>query len=152
MTFPTIDYAYYSSVAALVFNTDKTFGSITAGSPAVIYVNGSVTLGNGTHSGLITIVATGNININGVQSPADANSFLALINMGDININNSPVHAIMYSHKWSNNAQIHVRMPNVMITGCAAADDISLEQTSVTVTRDTVLTLSVMKQLRLPGL
>ena len=149
--FPDIDYSYYSSVANYTYWWGATFSNLDCATPAIVYVHGDVNV-SGWYRGVITIVATGNVSVRGNLWPADQNSYLTLMTDSDINVENTAasVEAVLYAHSPSGTGDVHVKGATTL-TGSAAADDIANDN-SVTLVRDTRLTLNAMRSLRLPGL
>ncbi len=156
ITYPSIDYNYYDSIANATYNWNSTFYGInTSHSGYVVVVNGNVTISlwSGYYTGVCTIVATGNITIDGWLLPSDSTSHLALITTGQITADTSAfwVQAIMYAHKSDNTAQIHLQASPVWVSGSLAADNVNTDN-SITLQPDTTCTLAVFRQLQMPGL
>ena len=152
IAFPAIDYNYYQTIATHVFPSDKTFTVLNyAGGHADIYVQGNVTV-RGIYTGVYTIVATGDIFINGTLSPGSPDSFLALITMKQIKIETTcpSLDAVLYAHKSDKTGLIWI-WGSTVITGSVATDDF-ITDSPVTMNYNPKLTLGVMKQLHLPGL
>ena len=152
IAFPDIDYTYYQSIATNTYIGDRTFTVLNyAGGHADIYVQGNVTV-YGIYTGVYTIAATGDISINGTLSPGSPDSFLALITMKQIKIEAGcpSLDAVLYAHKSDKNAGIPIKGVTT-ITGSMAADNFTTDS-PVTMYYDSRLTLSIMKQLHLPGL
>ncbi len=153
VAFPSIDYNYYSSNADITYVGDRNFWNLSSSSPIIIYVNGKAILNGGTYNGMITIVATGDINVKGNYTKWDASSYLAFITTQHINVEGAVtlLEAVMYSHKSDNNGQVHF-LANLTRTfrGVAAADNVD-NDSYLNMDRDSSLTPSIMRQLRLPG-
>ncbi len=150
VTFSSVNYGNYSSIATRIYNNNTTFNSLNyANNSALIYVNGSATI-SGTYSGVCTVVATNGITVNGPLSPGDSNSFLALISDHPIQLNAGAgsIQAIIYSHKSDNSGTINMHNPQTIV-GSMAADNITTDS-SVAMSRDSRVTYAIMQQLHLP--
>ncbi|MCE5321931.1 hypothetical protein LLG46_01290 [bacterium] len=152
IAFPSIDLSYYYSIASRVYwnNTNINF-PIYGLSGGVIYVMGQAYV-SGTYTGTYTLVATDDIIVTGSLSSANSSSFLALITLDKITINNSSgyVSALLYSHNSLSTGGIDIRgYPTIY--GSASADEFATEYTSV-INGNSLLTIDVMRQLKLPGL
>lgn len=149
--FPEIDYTYYSSIANYTYNGDRSYWSLDCPDGTVIYVNGKVYI-QGWYRGRITVVATGDIIVNGSLSSADGDSFIALITKQQIRVDLLAlnVEAIMYSHTPGKRSDIDIK-GLATIHGVAASDDNKIALTS-NFYANTKLNLAIMRQLKLPGL
>lgn len=149
--FPEIDYSYYNSVATHKYWSDRWYTFLDYPSGAIIYVSGRVYI-RGWYRGCITVVATGDIIINGSLSPADSNSYMALITREDIYIDYGAgyVDAIMYAHRSGLGSEANIN-GYTTICGLVASDDNTTTSTT-NFSRNTKLTLAIMRQLKLPGL
>lgn len=153
IAFPTVDYAYYNSIASQKLWGDQWVNWVNcAYSGAVIVVNGRLNI-SGSYKGVCTIVATSDIKITGSLTAVDQDSYLALITQGRIDIEGlgAYVQAVLYSKKADNNGECHVRQPWVQVCGVWASDNNKTDR-DVTFGYDSRLNLSIMRQLRLPGL
>lgn len=149
--FPSIDYSYYNSVATNKYFTDISISWLNyAGGGATIYVQGRVWI-SGWYKGIYTIVATGDITVDGDLEAWDSSSYIALITQQHIRVTGSyDVEAVMYAHSAGNSATCELQgWPQ--ISGVIASDDNRTNNTSY-FDRDSRLNLSILRQLKLPGL
>jgi cytoskeletal protein CcmA (bactofilin family)/Tfp pilus assembly protein PilV len=96
---PTIDTAYYQSIATQIFSAGTSLNGNTALN-GVVYINGNCSI-NGNFSGTGVIVATGTVTINGnagLVNPNGGDAF-AIIAGGGVKINgNSSIQGWIYTH------------------------------------------------------
>jgi hypothetical protein len=150
--FPDIDYSYYGSIATYTYWTDKTYTSLNyPGQNVVILVHGDATV-NGTYNGVVTIVVTDDITVNGSLTAANSSSYLALIayDVLDIEPAATPVDAVFYCHNPFGTGLVQIRGTKT-VTGSIAGDDVTTDH-SVTLNPSSRLNINVMRQLHLPGL
>lgn len=150
--FPDIDYNYYNSIATHKFWGDTWFsGFYPAAGSAVVYVSGKAYV-QGTYRGYCTVVATGDIKVQGNLRPYDSNSFMALITIGHIDVETAAwdCQAVMYAHKPGGGGEVEAK-GTTYITGVWASDD-NKTTTTTYFERDPRINLDVMRRLRLPGL
>jgi len=117
-------------------------------------VNGDATLNLwGYYTGVCTIVATGNITVNGWLVASDSTSHLALITTGTITTSSYVfwLQAVMYAHKSDNTGTIHLQGNPASISGSIAADNINSDN-DVNLQMDSNLDISDLRLLRMPGL
>lgn len=150
--FPDIDYSYYNSIATNKYWGDTWFSGFNPSSgSAVVYVSGRANV-QGYYRGIITVVATSDINVIGSLLPADQNSFMVLITTQHIRVQAGcfNVQAAMYAHKPDKTATAEVSGLTT-ITGIWASDD-NRTTTTTYFERDSRINLDIMKRLHLPGL
>ena len=149
VTFPTIDYAYYDSIATRIYSGNTSITTLDYPAGAVIVVHGNLSI-RGTYNGLCTVVATGTIATTGDLRKANGSSYLALITSQKITITqNSMMEGIAYCHDATGSGVLDMKQ-HVVTSGSLAADDISQRQT-LTANGDPGLTRDIMTQLHLPG-
>lgn len=154
ISFPSIDYSYYASIANTFYSSDVTFTSLITPGSAVLYVNGNATLylTSGKYKGCFTIVATGNISVRTNASACDAASDLALITDKTITIQTSATYfqGLVYAHR--NDLMGKVQIQGMQsIVGSICGDDITTDH-PVDIHRDSTFNLDTMRRLHLPGL
>jgi len=95
---PTIDLAYYRSIATTVVSNGYSFNGTTALN-GVTYVDGDCNV-NGTFSGTGIIVARGQVHVNGNATLQDPSSdSLAIVSAGGVTINGTcTVQGFIYTH------------------------------------------------------
>lgn len=154
IAFPDIDYAYYSSIAAVTYVGDQNINTLSYASDTVVYVNGNVTinLSTGKYRGVVTLVATGNIAVKGNLNYQDTNSYLALVTQKTITLQltATSVVAALYAHKPDKSGRINIQGVTTVV-GTISADDVDASA-STNFRRDSGLNLDIMRRLRLPGL
>ncbi|MCE5315398.1 MAG: hypothetical protein ABFD49_06275 [Armatimonadota bacterium] len=152
IAFPEIDESYYYSVASKKYIGDTNVSFPISGlSGGVIYVAGKAYV-SGTYTGVYTVVASGDIVVNGSLSAANSSSFMALLSPDEIIVYNNSgyVAALLYSHNSLNTGNIQIYgYPTVY--GSASADAFSTEHTAV-INHNSGLNIEAMRQLDLPGL
>ena len=156
--FPDINFGYYNSIANWSYPWSVSFNGLFGG--GVIYVNGNINI-RGSYTGIWTIVATGDINISASLTASNSSSYMALISDETIDIQGGAVtvDAILYAREnptggafvpGSGDGFITIHGATT-INGCVLADHIT-NDSSVTINRPANLNLTLIKQLRLPGL
>lgn len=155
--FPDIDFSYYDSIATWKAYSNIVILNLWGG--GILLVNGNINI-NGLYTGVYTIIATGNIVVSAPLLASGPGSYLALITDETIDIQPLAltVDAIMYARKGGagrfvpGNGSGEIKIHGATtINGCMFADRITNDNT-VTINRPSNLNLSLMRQLRLPGL
>ena len=154
--FPNIIYSRYSALATRVYPDNTTL--VNVASSAVILVNGRLNI-RGTYWGMVTVMATGKITINGSLSYGNASSYIILMSPVGIDVQSAAanIDCMLYSHSddggnfvpGSGTGTINLYGAK-NITGIIAADSVTLDS-NVTISRYSSVTLPFMRQLYMPG-
>lgn len=123
ITMPTIDIAYYRSIATTIYESSHSFNGDTT-LDGVVFVDGDVSV-NANFSGKGLIVATGRITVNGNCTLANGDSEFALVTSKSVRVNGTcQIDGWIYAH--------NVDVPgafggngNATVTGGVAADVIN---------------------------
>ena len=156
--FPDINFGYYNSIANWTYPWSISINGLSGN--GVIYVTGNINI-RGVYTGVWTIVATGDINISASLTASNSSSYMALISDETIDIQGGAVivDAILYAREnptggafvpGSGEGFVTIHGATT-INGCVLADHVTNDNT-ITINRPPGLNLTLIKQLRLPGL
>ncbi len=127
--FPEINLSYYQSIATKTYNYGATFSGVNFPSKKeIIYVNGNVNI-SGIFNGKYTIVSSGFIDITSSLTPADSNSYIALISPKSIELKLSAANlnnVILYCYSVGGSASIEIDSSPIF-NGCMASNYIDMQ-------------------------